>query len=387
MTDPLIPRFEANGWQAVVADQFTFANLRLVTQAICNHIRRLQNYIDNFPPRLVVGYDNRFMGQHFAEIAAEVILQNGLDVYFADRPAPTPAVSWMISNLVTTGAIMITGGDEPSQYNGVKFITSRMAIASEDTTTVIEDELARLAQLSHPLAVSANPGEKEVHNPKSAYFRQLERFVDAGLIASISEQVTVDYLHGIGSGYLRELLRPAGATINELQNNPLADFGGVVPSLIPDNLLELRSQVRQSEAPLAMGLALDGDASHLQVVDERGELVPHDEIAGLLLDYLLTHKQREGGLIKTSRRHDFAEQVAALHGVPVTYALTSDFRVITTNMVQEMALLASDGLGGYAYDGHIMERDALLTALMLLEMLAVRQQPISQQLQALRARL
>lgn len=387
MSGAIIPRFEANGWQAVVADQFTFANLRLLTQAICNHIRRLQSYIDNFPPRLVVGYDNRFMGQHFAEIAAEVILQNGLDVYFADRAAPTPVVSWMISNLVTTGAIMITGADEAAQYNGVKFITSRMAIATEDTTSMVEDELARLAQLSHPLSVTPHAGEKEIHNPKAGYFSQIERYVDAAKISTISEQVSVDYLHGIASGYLRELLRPAGGTINELQNNPLADFGGVVPSLIPDNLLELREQVRKTEGPLAMGLALDGDASHLQVVDEKGELVPHEDVFGLLLDYLLREKGLEGGLIKTNRRHDFPEQIAKLHGVPVTYALTSDFRVITTNMVQELGLLASDGLGGYAFDGHIMERDGILAALLLLEMQAVRGKPLTVQLQELRARL
>lgn len=383
----MTPRFEANGWQAVVADQFTFPNLRLVTQAIVNHIRRLQTYIDNFPPRLVIGYDNRFMGQHFAEVAAEVILQNGLDVYIVDRPAPTPVISWMISNLVTTGAIVITGGDEAFQYNGVKFITSRMAIAPEDTTTDIEDELERLAQLSHPLKVMPIPGDKEIHNPKPAYFRQIERFVDLELIAGISEQVTVDYLHGIASGYLREMLRPSGGQITELQNNPLADFGGVIPSIIADNLIELQQQVRAAQGPLAMGLALDGDASHLQVVDENGELIPHEEIFGLLLDYLLVNKGIEGGLIKTSRRHDFAEEVAKLHGVPITYALTSDFRVITTNMVQEQALLASDGLGGYAFDGHIMERDALLASLLLMEMLAVRKQPLRVQLEALRNRL
>lgn len=381
------PHFEANGWQAVVADQFTFANLRLLTQAICNHIRRLQSYIDNFPPRLVVGYDNRFMGQHFAEVAAEVILQNGLDVYFSDRPAPTPVVSWMISNLVTTGAIMITGADEAFQYNGVKYITSRMAIAPEDDTSDVENEIARLAQLSHPLKVTPIPGEKEIHNPKPAYFRQMERHVDLSKIATISEQVTVDYLHGIASGYLREMLRPVGGNLNELQNNPLADFGQVVPSLIPDNLLDLQQQIRSGKEDLRLGLALDGDASHLQVVDETGNLVPHEEIFGLLLDYLITEKGHEGGLIKTNRRHDFTEQVAQYHAAPITYALTSDFRVITTNMVQEQALLASDGLGGYAFDGHIMERDALLAALLLMEMLAVRQKPLTAQLAELRGKI
>ncbi|MGV3524552.1 MAG: hypothetical protein ACO1RX_10015 [Candidatus Sericytochromatia bacterium] len=386
----MMPRFEANGWQAVVADQFTFSDLRLVTQAICHHIRRLQSVIDNFPPRLVVGYDNRFMGRHFAEVAAEVILQNGLDVYLMDRAAPTPVVSWMISDQVTTGALMLTGADEAAEYNGVKFITSRMAIASEDTTEAIEAEIERLSRLQQPLTQVANPGEKTLVNPKAAYLRHLEDVLDLPAIAAFSGEVTVDYLYGAASGYVREWLRPAGGEIHELHNSPLADFGGAVPALLPDNLDELCQAVRARSHPLALGLALDGDGSNVQVVDDQGRLVPHDQLFALLLDYLVASRgAHEGGagIVKPQRRDDMAEAVAALHGLPVICAQTSDFRVITTHLVQEMAVLASDGLGGYAYDGHIMERDGLLTGLLVMEMVATRQQPLSQQIQALQARL
>lgn len=379
------PRFEANGWQAVVADQFTFASLRLVTQAICNHIRHLQSVIDNFPPRMVVGYDNRFMGREFAEIAAEVILQNGLDVFFVDRPAPTPAVSWQISDKITTGALMLTGADESFQYNGVKFITSRMAIASEETTADVESEIERLSQMSHPLKVVSGAGEKELCNPKPAYFKQLERVIDLPTAVQASERVVVDYLHGIASGYLREVLRNHGGQIQELQNAPLPDFGGLVPALLPQNYSELQDQLRQRSDPFAVGMMFDADGSSILVFDDTGQPVPHDALFALLLDYLVTERGAEGSVVKPTQKHDLAEKVAQKHGLPLHFAATTDFRWITTTLVQEIGIMASDGLGGYAFDGHIMERDAILTALLLMELLAKRQQPLSVQLAVLQS--
>lgn len=376
------PRFEANGWQAVLADQFTFASLRLVSQALCNHIRHLQSVIDNFPPRLVVGFDNRFMGQHFAEIAAEVILQNGLDVFLADRAAPTPVVSWMISDQVTTGALVLTGADEAYQYNGVKFITSRMAIASEDTTADIESEIERLAQQARPLVVSMNPGEKQLHNPKPAYFAQLDRLIKLDLAAQACPWVSIDYLHGVASGYLREVLRPWNppCELHELQNAPLTDFGGLVPTLHSENLGELQTHLRQQSHSLSTGLVLDADGSNLLVLDADGMPIDHSEIFALLLDYLVQERGAEGGIVKPVQKHDLPERVAAHYGLPLFFSETSDFRVITTQLVQEMAVIASDGLGGYAYDGHIMERDGILTALLLMELLSVRQRPLRDQI-------
>lgn len=368
----MTPNFESNGWQAVVADRFTFANLRLVTQAICNHIRDLQSVIDNFPPRLVTGFDNRFMGQHFSEVATEVILDNGLDVFMADRSAPTPVVSFMISEYATTAALVITGGDEGAQYNGVKLITSRMAIASEDTTRQIEAELEQLTQMKHPLQVTASKGEKKLCNPKQGYFRHIQSMIDLEQVKGISDGVLVDYLHGIASGYLREILRQVGGNIQECQNSALYDFGGINPTLFTDNFTDFhREMAHQSE--LKMGLMIDGDGTNLQVFDGDGQLVSHGDIFALIVDYSIRDKEKIDGIVKPTQRHDLAEKVAQHHEVPIYFSQTSDFRVMTTHMVQDMANLAADGLGGYAFEGHIMERDALFTSLLLMEILAVRQ--------------
>lgn len=363
--------FESNGWQAVVADRFTFANLRLVTQAICNHIRDLQSVIDNFPPRLVTGFDNRFMGQHFGEVATEVILDNGLDVFVADRAAPTPVISFMISEYATTAALMITGGDEGGQYNGVKLITSRMAIASEDTTRQIEAELEQLSQMKHPLQVTASKGEKKLCNPKAGYFRHIQTMIDLEKVKDVSPQVLVDYLHGIASGYLREILRQVGGHIEERQNSALFDFGGINPTLFTDNFTDFHRDAAHQE-DLLMGLMIDGDGTNLQVFDHQGQLVSHGDIFALIVDYYIQDKEKADGIVKPTQRHDLAEKIALYHQVPIYFSQTSDFRVMTTHMVQDMANLAADGLGGYAFEGHIMERDAIFTALLLMEILAVR---------------
>jgi len=377
------PRFEANGWQGVVADQFTFASLRLVTQALCNHIKHLQSVIDNFPPRLVVGYDARFMGRHFAEIAAEVILQNGLDIFLMDRAAPTPVIAWGISDRVSTGALVLTGADEAYQYNGVKFITSRMAIASEDTTEDIEAELERLLKFSHPLQMTLNTGEKELYNPKPAYFRKMAQWIDLEKVASVAASTVVDYLHGTASGYLREILRPVAGDILELQNAPLPDFGGLTPALLHDNLDEIQAALQRLNNPMGMGLVLDGDGSNVWVLDHTGQPISHEETFALLLDYLVSERHSEGGIVKPARKNDLPEKIAALHGIPIHFSATSDFRMITASMVQEMAIMAGDVLGGFAFDGHIMERDGIATALLLMEMMAVRQKPLQAQIKML----
>jgi len=381
------PRFEANGWQAVVADQFTFSNLRMVAQAICNFVRKQQSYIDNFPPRLVIGYDSRFMGEHFAMVAAEVVINNGLDVFISDRAAPTPVISWMIADQVSTGAIMITGANESAEYNGVKFITSHMAIASEDTTQNIEREIEILSETPGFLSYSVNPGEKIFANPKPAYFEQIRRFVDVRLIASVPMDITVDYLYGISSGYLHEIFRECGGVLREIQNSPHSDFGSLVPVLNQENLYELRQVVANSRETLGVGLAIDGDGCHMQAVDHCGTLISHDQMFGLLLDYLVRDKEWEGGIVKPNRQHDFAEQVAALHGLNITYSSTTDFRNITSEMVHELAIMASDGLGGYAFQGHIMERDGILASLLVLEMMAARKKNLNQLIADLSAQL
>lgn len=379
--------FEDNGWQAVVADQFTFHHLRLVVQAICNYIRKQQRYMDNFPPRLVIGYDSRFMGRHFAQVAAEVVVNNGLDAYLTDRAAPTPVVSWAVQDLVCTGAIVITGANESAEYNGIKFITSHMAIASEDMTHGIEQEIAHLCQISNFLHYSVNPGECINHNPKPAYFEQIRRFVDLRQITAASMDITIDYLYGIASGYLLEIFREAGGVLREIQNNPLSDFGNLVPVLTPDNLYELRQVVVNSRALLGVGIAIDGDGSNMQAIGHCGTVIPHAEVFGLLIDHLVTTKKWHGGIIKPNCQNDFAEKVAAYHGIPIIFSHTSDFRVITAEMVQKQALIASDGLGGYAFQSHIMERDGILAALLLLELMAVRKQNLDQLLAELTQRI
>lgn len=361
-------RFDSNGWQAVVADQFTFSNLRLVTQAICNIIRQQQNYIDNFPPRLVVGYDSRFMGKHFAQVAAEIVAQNSLDVYICDRAAPTPAISWLIRDEVASGALVITGGHESAEYNGIKFITSHMAVADETMTDGIEGEIEALKSQGSPMTYSLNPGDKEAKNPKPAYFNCLGSRVDLAAIAQANLDIHVNYLNGIVSGYLQELLREHGGQVQESFNNPLADFGGWIPDLNPQNLDEFSQGLSQNQ----LGIIFDGDGSSVRFFQGATE-IPPAQIAALIYNHLVTQKGLEGGLIKPSQNQDLSEKIAKRHQQAAILSKTADFREITPLMVHEDAVLAYDQLGGYAFQSHIMERDGILAALYVLETCAQAQ--------------
>jgi phosphomannomutase len=154
-----------------------------------------------------------------------------------------------------------------------------------------------------------------------------------------------------------------------------------------ENLSELQQVVAHSQENLGVGLAIDGDGCHMQAVDKSGTLISHDQMFGLLLDYLVREKEWEGGIVKPNRQNDFAEQVAALHGLTITYSATTDFRNITSEMVHELAIMASDGLGGYAFQGHIMERDGILASLLVLEMIAARKKNLNQLIADLSAEL
>lgn len=381
------PRFEANGWQAVVADGFTFERLRLVTQAICNYARRQQSYIDNFPPRLVVGYDSRFMARHFAHVAAEVVTINGLDVFLSDRPAPTPVVSWLIAEQKASAAIMITGSNESEEFNGVKFITSHMATASEDATEAIEQEMEFLMQKTNVLTYAMNPGEKTEFNPKAGYFYQIQQLVNIPLICQAHMDIYVDYLYGIAAGYFRELFLLEGGAVHESRHEPRSDFGNLVPTLNQENLHDLQQSVAHSPESIALGILIDGDGSHMQAVDEKGKGLDHEVLFALLIAHLVQNRQWEGGIVKTAETGGLDEQVARYYGRPIYFTGTSDFRHITHEMVKNDALLASDGLGGYAFKGHIMERDGILAGLLTMEMCAMQQKGLGALTQDLMALL
>lgn len=366
-------RFGVNGWQAVLADQFTFENIKQMVQAITNYVKKQQSSIDNFPPHLIIGFDGRFMGKHFAEVATEVITQNGLDVFLCEEPVPTPVCSWMIADMVAAGAVMITGANESMEYNGIKFINSQMALATDLATHHVEDEIENIIETDFMPNITISPGGLNKIDPYPAYIKQISGLVDLELISKTPMTVIVDYLNGIASNSIGKILRSEHTILYETRNDNSPDFRGVIPSLTLENLFSLRQVILKVAPELGLGLAIDGDGSNVKAVGVDGTVIPHDVCFGLLIYYLHQYRSWQGKVIMPTDEESFAFKVTKQLNIPMHFTPSADFRLITYEMVNQKAVLASDGLGGYAFKQHIMERDGILAAFLLMEMIAKRQ--------------
>ena len=368
--------FSTKGWQAILAEDFTFSNVRLVTRAICNVLRRQQTYSDNFPPRLVIGYDNRFLGRKFAHEVAEVVIRNGFDAYIIKVPEPTPVIISGIKELVVTGGILITGSPLGAEYNGIKFITARTTATSEEIAAYIEDECARLEEIDVP-ELPISQGEIVDFSPKEEYFRQIQKMVDLKAIKQLGIDVTVDYMHGVSSGYFNKAFSSYSGVVRELRAEQHMDFKGVKPNLTGANLDSLMQVVLTPRATLQVGIALDGDGSNLQIIDASGNIVDHDLLFGLLIDYLVVNRGWKGSVVKAKKHGEFSHKVAKYHKLSVNEMKENDIYLIGEEMRLKNAIIGSDLAGGYIFQNHILERDGILAGLMVLEIIATYKQNLN----------
>lgn len=368
--------FSTKGWQAILAEDFTFNNVRLVTQAICNVLRRHQAYSDNFPPRLVIGYDHRLLGKNFAKAVEEIVIKNGFDAYIITSPQPTPVIISAIKQLVVTGAIIITASQFGAEYNGVKFITARTTSPSLELAEDIENESARLADLEireFPIP----PGETVEFSPQDDYVKQIKEIIDFKKIIGTGMDITVDYMYGISRGYFNILFGTYGELIRELRAESCNDFKGLSPVLNKENLHYLKQVVLNPRAYLQVGLALDGDGTNLQVVDAGGNIIDHDLLFGLLINYLVVKRGWEGGIVKPKKYGEFCTKVAKHHKIPIYEVKENNIYLIGEEMRTKFAMIGSDIAGGYIFKNHILERDGILSGLLVLEMLAIYQQNLN----------
>jgi len=378
--------FSTKGWQALLAEDFTFSNVRLVTQAICNVLRRHQSYSDNFPPRLVIGYDNRLLGKKFAKAVEEIVIKNGFDAYVITSPQPTPVIISAIRQLVVTGAIIITAPHLGAEYNGIKFITARTTSPSLELTQDIEKESARLADIEIP-DLPIPPGETVEFNPQEPYIKHIKEIINFKKIIDADMDITVDYMYGISRGYFNTLFGSYGEFIREIRSESHIDFKGIVPVLNKENLSYLRQIVLNPRAYLQTGLALDGDGSNLEIIDAKGTIVDHDLLFGLLINYLVINRGWEGGIVKAKKHGDFAGKVAKYHKLPVHEVKENDIYLIGEEMRLKGAIMGSDLSGGYIFKNHILERDGILAGLLVLEIIATYQQNLSLLISKLKAEL
>lgn len=372
-------RFGTDGWRGIIADQFTFSNLRRVAGRAGQVLYELAG---RECYEIVVGYDRRFLSAEFAQAIAEVLADLGFTVLLAEGFAPTPAFSWSAYARQSLGALVVTASHNPPQYSGLKIKGSFGGSVGKEVTNLIEQRLLENAEWR-----LERTGAIATFDPWSDYVRQLRSKVDIGEIAKLTDAgslaVYADVMHGTASGGLARLL---GQPIRELHSERDPLFGGIAPEPLAVNLGELRQMVMSASSDLAVGFAFDGDSDRLACIDKSGQFLSSQFLIPILLQHLVEYRQRTGIFVKTISGSDLMPKVASMYGLPVAETPVG-FKYIAEQMLAQPTLLGGEESGGIGYGDHIPERDALLSALYLLEAIAVSRQNLSQLYAALQNRL
>ncbi|MBS4009040.1 MAG: phosphoglucomutase/phosphomannomutase family protein [Clostridium sp.] len=359
--------FGTDGWRAVIAEDFTFANVRCVSQAIAQHLTAL-NLLER---GVVVGFDTRFLAEKFALVVAEVLSGNGIKVYLCKKHTPTPAVAHAVTVHKAGGAVMLTASHNPAEYLGIKFIP---AYAGPALPADIEPIVACMAGILSSGTVNRSSltkawekGLVEIIEPFSDYAKHLETIIDFAAIKERGISVVVDPMFGAGIGYLEELLGRHDCKVAAIHNwrDPL--FGGSLPEPNANHLHQLCQSVREHKAEV--GVALDGDADRLGVVDAQGRYYSPNEILVLFLAYLVKSRGWQGAVARTVATTHLLDKMAASYGLNVVETPVG-FKYIGQAMREQQAFIGGEESGGVSIRGHIPEKDGILAALLFIEMLA-----------------
>ena len=377
-------KFGTDGWRGVIAEDFTFDNVRLCAQGTADML--LAKGDDR---SVVVGYDTRFGSEQFAAAVAEVFAGNGLHVLLADRPSPTPAIGF---NVVARGAgsgVVITASHNPPEWNGYKFKPDYGGSASPEIVAKLEGYVGTAERHGQFKAIRLAEGVKgglvEYFNPEPLYLENLGRLVDLDGIRGAGLRVVVDSMHGSGGGYLAKLVSGGNTSAVELRGERNPSFPGMAqPEPLPHNLAGLTEEVKESDADV--GLATDGDADRLGVVDERGRFVTTLEAFALLCYYQLEVLGKRGPLVRSITMTSMIDKLGETYGVPV-FDTPVGFKYLGPVMMREDALTAGEESGGYAFRENIPERDGILSGLMLLDLMVRTGKTVSELLSVLRDRV
>ncbi|MDZ8241095.1 MAG: phosphoglucomutase/phosphomannomutase family protein [Nostoc sp. ChiQUE01a] len=357
-------KFGTDGWRGVIGDEFTFERLALVAPVAAKVL--YNTYYSTVGSRtIIVGYDRRFMAEDFARAVADAVTAVGFDVLLSETYAPTPAFSWAAKQLNALGALVITASHNPGTYLGLKVKGYFGGSVSPEVTQEIE------ALLPQGVSPAATPGEQEKFDPWPSYTQALERKVDIAKIreAIASGKLTVfgDVMHGAAAGGLAKLLGDKVKEINS-ERDPL--FGGGAPEPLPKYLSKLFEVIKTHRATntssLSVGLVFDGDCDRIAAVDGEANFLSSQVLIPILIDHLTLRRGFKGEIVKTVSGSDLMPLVAALHNLSV-FETPVGYKYIADRMLAAEVLLGGEESGGIGYGSHIPERDALLSALYVLE--------------------
>jgi phosphoglucomutase len=359
-------KFGTSGWRGILAEDFTFANARLVCQAIADYLTG----VGQAPQGVVVGYDTRFLSETFAATAAEIMAGNGIPAFFTFRDTPTPVVSFAIKAGQRGGGITITASHNPPEWNGIKFSPAQGGPAPTAVTSIIEglirDSTAARVK-SMPFMEACDRGLITRIDPRGDYLKHLATMVDTKALSTSGLKVAVDLLYGTGRGYLDAFLRDHGVAVEVLHDYRDPLFGGHRPEPSAEYLEPLAQKVRETGAHL--GLAVDADADRFGVMDGAGHYHEASIILGLLFDHLIKTRGWEGGVARSVATSHLVDKVAKAYGRPV-FETKVGFKHLAPYILSGEALMVGEEAEGFTMQGHLPEKDGILACLLVAEMVA-----------------
>ncbi len=372
-------KFGTSGWRAVMAEEFTFANVRRGVGGIARYVVSQKEE----GARVIVGRDPRFLGETFCSMAAEILAANGVAPVVVTEPAPTPAFAYAVVQTRADGVINFTASHNPPEYNGIKFSTPDGCPALPEVTKKIEAEIEdgdRAASASGTVGNGNGKVAAESLDVKPAYLKRLGEIVDLEAIRKANLQVCFDPMWGAARGYSDELLRDAGVKVAAVHDYRDVLFGGHAPEP-DDHLLEgLREKMRATGAQI--GIATDGDADRFGIVDSDGTFLQPNYVIALLFDYLVESRGWKNGVAKSVATTNLINAIAKARGVEL-FETPVGFKYIGELIMQDKIAIGGEESAGLSIRHHVPEKDGVLAGLLCCEMVAKRGKSLGEQLRAL----
>jgi alpha-D-glucose phosphate-specific phosphoglucomutase len=368
MAHPVI-KFGTDGWRGVIASDFTFENVRAAAAAIASYLHAQSDAEQDAKNGVCIGYDSRFLSKDFAKTCAEVVAATGIPVKLAGEITPTPALSYGVRGLGAAGGIMITSSHNPAQWNGVKYKAWFGGSGSPSIIAEIESFLDK------PAANAAEPAAIEEVDFIAPYMEAIEKFADLDLIAKSGFKFAIDSMYGAGRELLAGIFARIGVDYVQIRGNIDPLFPGINPEPIEPNIRALGEAVVANKCDA--GLCTDGDADRIGAVDEYGVFVDPHKLFSVLLSWVLKHKDWPGDVTRAFNTTKMLDRICAKYGRTL-HEHGIGFKYVVDFMQRQPILMGGEESGGIGFQRHLPERDGLLNALLLANVMAEEKKTLGQ---------
>jgi phosphomannomutase len=358
-------KFGTDGWRAVIAEDFTFANVERVSQAAADYWAA--NAAEGTEKQIIVGYDRRFLSSEFARRAAEVFAGNGFRVILTTEPTPTPSVSFAVKAQCAVGGVMITASHNPPIFNGFKLKAHYGGSADPVICQAVESFLDRTPVKVQTLAEAAKDNQIVLKDVRPAHYAALKKLVDFKLIAKSRLRFAHEALFGVGAGCFEQLLAGTTCKVTTLNGRHDPLFGGINPEPIRQNYAASSAFLKKN--PHDICLVTDGDADRVGGMDGHGNYLTTHQVICLLLHHFIVNRKGRGRVVKALTTTSMVDKMCAADRLELTETGVG-FKYIASEMIKGGVLLGAEESGGIGFPGHIPERDGIAAGLMLLELLA-----------------